>query len=69
MDDPQQFKLFIRSLLDIHRDNFIELLKNPEFQSNPLDKKETAVLYVTELFKAEIEETIDAFMKGHLHTS
>jgi hypothetical protein len=63
MDERDQFKIFIRSLLDLHRDNFIELLRNPEFQKNDMEKKETAVHYVSELFKVEMENTIDSFME------
>jgi hypothetical protein len=62
MDDREQFKLFIKSLLDLHRDNFIELLRNPEFQNNNLKQKETAVHYVNELFKVDMENTIDTYM-------
>jgi hypothetical protein len=62
MDDRKQFKVFIKSLLDLQRDNFIELLRNPEFQNNSLKQKETAVHYVNELFKVEMDNTIDAYM-------
>jgi hypothetical protein len=62
MDDREQFKIFIKSLLDLHRENFIELLRNPELQNNTLRQKETAVHYVTELFKVDMENTIDAYM-------
>jgi hypothetical protein len=62
MDDREQFKIFVKSLLDLHRDNFIELLRNPEFQNNTLRQKETAVHYVNELFKVDMENTIDAYM-------
>lgn len=62
MNDRELFKKFITSLLDLHRDNFIELLRNPEFQDNELHKKETAVHYVNELFKADIQNSIDSFM-------
>ena len=63
MSDREQFKKFITSLLDLHRDNFIELLRNPEFQNNELHKKETSVHYVNELFKAEIQDSLDLFIK------
>ena len=63
MNDREQFEGFIKSLLDLHRDNFIELLRNPEFQNNDLHKKETAVHYVNELFKAEIQNLIDSYVK------
>jgi hypothetical protein len=65
MDDRRQFKLFIKSLLDLHRDNFIELLRNPDFQKNDLVQKETAVHYVNELFMDEIENTIDSYLNGN----
>lgn len=59
----EQVKQFTATLLDLHRDNFLQLLSNPEFQSNDLEKKELAVQYITALFKKEIEENIDSFIK------
>ena len=52
------------TVVDLHRDNFIQLLHNPEFQRNEIDKKEQSVRYVTELFKAEIEARIEHLSKG-----
>ena len=47
MISRNQVKQFVATLLDLHRDNFIQLLNNPEFQSNDLAKKELAVEYIT----------------------
>ena len=63
MTESEQLKQFITTIVDLHRDNFIQLLTNPEFQDNDIAKKEKAVRYVTELFKHEIEENIDSFAK------
>jgi hypothetical protein len=46
-----QVKQFVSTLLDLHRDNFIQLLNNPEFKSNDIAKQELAVQYITALFK------------------
>ena len=63
MISRNQVKQFVATLLDLHRDNFIQLLNNPEFQSNDLAKKELAVEYITTLFKNEIEHNLDSFIK------
>jgi hypothetical protein len=66
MDEREQFKSFVSSVLDLHRDNFIELLRNPEFQNNDIQRKETAVHYVNELFKEEIRIAVDSFVNQTL---
>lgn len=66
MNESEQFKSFISSVLDLHRDNFIELLRNPEFQNNDIKRKETAVHYVSELFKEEIRIAVDSFVNQTL---
>ena len=63
MLDQNQVRLFINTVLDLHRDNFIELLNNTEFQDNDLEKKELAVNYMTLLFKKELEENFDHSLK------
>jgi hypothetical protein len=50
-------------MLDLHKDNFIELLHNPEFQYADLEHKERAVQHVTALFKREFEDNFDSFIK------
>jgi hypothetical protein len=63
MISRNQVKKFTMTLLDLHRDNFIQLVHNPEFQSNDLESKERAIHYITALFKQEIEENLDSFIK------
>lgn len=63
MISRNQVKQFVGVLLDLHRDNFIQLLNNPEFQSNDIAKQELAVQYITTLFKNEIEHNLDSFIK------
>lgn len=58
-----QLKQFVDTILDLHRDNFIELIHNPDFQYNDLEKKERAVLYMTTLFKQQLEDNLDSFIK------
>ena len=58
-----QLKQFVSTMLDLHRDNFIQLLHNPEFQFADLERKEKAVRHVTALFKKEFEENFDSFIK------
>jgi hypothetical protein len=58
-----QLKQFVTSMLDLHRDNFIDLLHNPEFQFADLEEKERAVQHVTTLFKKEFEDNFDSFIK------
>jgi hypothetical protein len=65
MISRNQMKQFVMTLLDLHRDNFIQLLNNPEFQTNSIDKQEKAVEYITTLFKSEIDQNLDSFIKTH----
>ena len=65
MISRNQLKQFMMQVLDLHRDNFIQLLENPEFQANDLEKKEMAVHYVTSLFKKELDDNLDSFIKTH----
>lgn len=58
-----QVKQFVSTLLDLHRDNFIQLLNNTEFKSNDIAKQELAVQYITALFKNEIEQNLDSFIR------
>jgi hypothetical protein len=58
-----QVRQFAATLLDLHRDNFIQLIRNPEFQANDIEKKERAIQYVTALFKQELDENFDSFIK------
>lgn len=58
-----QLKHFVEIMLDLHRDNFIELLNNPEFQLADLEQKEMAVHHVTALFKKEFDDNFDSFIK------
>ncbi|HEY0654536.1 MAG TPA: hypothetical protein VGD65_15470 [Chryseosolibacter sp.] len=67
MLDQNQVRQFINTVLDLHCDNFIELLNNPEFQSNDLEKKELAVNYMTMLFKKELEENFNSFIKTNVN--
>lgn len=60
-----QLKQFVMTVLDLHRDNFLQLLNNPEFQVADLEQKEKTVEYVTLLFKKELEDNIDSFIKTH----
>jgi hypothetical protein len=63
MISRNQVKQFVQTILDLHRDNFIQLLNNPEFQANDIKDKEMAVEYITALFKNEIEHNLDSFIK------
>ena len=63
MFSREQLKQFTIQLLELHRDNFIQLLSNPEFQKNDLEKKEAAVRLITTLFRRELEDNIDSFIK------
>jgi hypothetical protein len=63
MISRNQVRQFMMQVLDLHRDNFIQLLENPEFQENDLEKKELAVHYVTTLFKNELDANLDSFIK------
>lgn len=63
MISRHQVRQFVLTLLDLHRDNFIQLLNNPEFQENDIAEKEMAVEYITTLFKNEIEQNLDSFIK------
>lgn len=63
MISKNQVKQFTKTLLDLHRDNFIQLINNPEFQSNNLEEKERAIHYITLLFKDEIDSNLDSFIK------
>jgi hypothetical protein len=67
MINRNQMKEFVMTLLDLHRDNFIQLLNNPEFQTNSIEKKQKAVEYITMLFKNEIEENLDKFFKTNIN--
>jgi hypothetical protein len=58
-----QLKQFVMTVLDLHRDNFIQLLNNPEFQVSNLDQQERAVEHVTLLFKKELDDYIDSFVE------
>lgn len=65
MISAEELKEFSHMLIDLHRDSILELLHNPEFQENDLNKKEQAVNYISILFKKEIDERIsDLKMKG-----
>lgn len=63
MISRNQMKQFTMTVIDLHRDNFIELIHNPEFQSNDVELRERAIRYMTALFKQEIEEHFDSFIK------
>jgi hypothetical protein len=63
MISRNQVKQFTKTLLDLHRDNFIQLINNPEFQNNDLEHKERAIQYITALFKQEIDDNLDSFIK------
>ncbi len=65
MFSREQVKQFTITLLELHRDNFIQLLSNPDFQKNDIEKKETAVRHITTLFRKELEQSIDSFIKLH----
>jgi hypothetical protein len=67
MLDQNQVRQFINTVLDLHRDNFIELLNNTEFQHNDTDKQELAVNYMTLLFKKELEENFSSFIKTNVN--
>lgn len=67
MLDQNQVRQFINTVLDLHRDNFIELLNNSEFQDNDIEKKELAVNYMTLLFKNELEENFSSFIKTNVN--
>lgn len=67
MLDQNQVRQFINTVLDLHRDNFIELLNNSEFQENGLEKKELAVNYMTLLFKKELEENFNSFIQTNVN--
>lgn len=67
MLDQNQVRQFINTVLDLHRDNFIELLNNAEFQENEVGKKELAVNYMTLLFKKELEENFNSFIKTNVN--
>lgn len=59
----EQVKKLVITMLNLHRDNFIELLNNPEFQVADLEQKERAVHHVTALFKKEFDDNFDSFLK------
>lgn len=63
MISRNQVKQFVMTILDLHRENFIQLLHNPEFQENEIHEKEMAVEYITAIFKNEIEHNLDSFIK------
>jgi hypothetical protein len=63
MISRNQVRQFTMTLLDLHRDNFIELINNPDFQSNDIEKQERAIYYLTALFKQELDENLDSFIK------
>ncbi len=63
MLSKEQVKQFVLTVLDLHRENFIQLLHNPEFQGNSVSQKEKAVEYITAIFKNEIEQNLDSFIK------
>ena len=55
-----QLKNFVNSVIDLQRDNFIELLNNPEFQDNDLKNKEKTIHYICELLKTHVQSSIQS---------